>query len=543
MDSSWPYTIALLASGLISIALAGYGWKHRAIKGALSFTCLMLAAALYSIAYGAELASVTVEQMLLWIRLEYFGMVFLCPLWLVMVLNFVGKRTWLRGWIKLVLFIIPITTVVLVATNEWHHLHFAAASVDASGPFPLLHTVKGPWYWVNNGYFALCLAASTVLLLERYHHAAAVYRKSILVMLTAAAITWFSSLIYLAGLSPYGIDLTPFGTIISAPLLIVGLIRFRVLELIPVARELVFDHMGDGVIVLNAQRRIVDANAVASSLLAISASEMIGQEIHSLKDLASSITEVGFDAISSTGLFALPGLRSERSDGSQERRLEVRQTTIRDLDGELAGSMLFLRDVTARVLAEEPLRQSHGQLVHMATHDPLTGLANRTLFHERLTEAMAEAQSTGSGIAVLMLDLDGFKKVNDTLGHSAGDEVLKLVAKRLAATARTGDTISRFAGDEFLILIVGITSLDAVRSVADRLLRTINAPMKVDGHLLRISGSIGLALYPEQELVPEDLIRQADRAMYAAKRSRDRVCAMGEASSPTWSGGPSNARS
>lgn len=156
---------------------------------------------------------------------------------------------------------------------------------------------------------------------------------------------------------------------------------------------------------------------------------------------------------------------------------------------------------------------------HQATHDTLTGLANRTLFHDQLATALHQAARSGDAVAVCFLDLDGFKSVNDNLGHAAGDEVLTAAAERIRSSVRAGDVVARLSGDEFGVLLAGNPTPAHVLGIADKLVDAINRPFRVGGREIAIGVSIGIALAPDHGLDPEDLLNHADTAMYDAKRT------------------------
>jgi diguanylate cyclase (GGDEF)-like protein len=153
----------------------------------------------------------------------------------------------------------------------------------------------------------------------------------------------------------------------------------------------------------------------------------------------------------------------------------------------------------------------------MALHDPLTGLANRTLFYERLEHAMATHNRTGGALAVLFIDLDGFKTINDELGHSAGDTVLGQAADRLLHCARDSDTVARFGGDEFAILTELLAAPEHIEIIASRVVRAMQPPFDIDGRPAVISCSVGVALHRQGDQLADDLLHSADAAMYAAK--------------------------
>lgn len=154
---------------------------------------------------------------------------------------------------------------------------------------------------------------------------------------------------------------------------------------------------------------------------------------------------------------------------------------------------------------------------HSAYHDELTGLPNRSLLLDRLKQAMKQAARQHKHVALLLLDLDGFKSVNDGLGHSAGDELLKQVAARLTACIRGGDTACRYGGDEFVVMLPEIEGQESAAAVIEKIRAHLEAPYRIAGEVVRITASIGSAMYKAGEQHPSDLIKRADIAMYAAK--------------------------
>lgn len=180
--------------------------------------------------------------------------------------------------------------------------------------------------------------------------------------------------------------------------------------------------------------------------------------------------------------------------------------------GRLVGAVSSTIDIT------ELIEQEH-QLQHEAHYDRLTGLPNRTLFADRIGQAVSRSRRTGELLAVCLMDLDGFKAVNDTYGHDAGDQLLKEVARRLMATVRSDDTAARLGGDEFALLLGGVAHLEACEQMLNRLLAAMAAPFVIAGETVRISASIGVTLCPNDPAEPEQLMRHADQAMYRAKQA------------------------
>jgi diguanylate cyclase (GGDEF)-like protein/PAS domain S-box-containing protein len=174
------------------------------------------------------------------------------------------------------------------------------------------------------------------------------------------------------------------------------------------------------------------------------------------------------------------------------------------------GISVYLRDITQEKGAEQEIR-------FLAFYDKLTELPNRTLLSDRLNVAILRAKRTGQRGAVLFLDLDRFKNINDSLGHEAGDSVLKVVAKRLRTCVREPDTVARLGGDEFIILLDGFDHPDNIHSVSHRILSSVAEEIPFSGHLLRVTGSIGISFFPGDGETVEDLLKSADTAMYHGK--------------------------
>ncbi len=195
-----------------------------------------------------------------------------------------------------------------------------------------------------------------------------------------------------------------------------------------------------------------------------------------------------------------------RKDGS-EIGIDESTAPVENDAGEITGAVIAFHDIS-----------DDKHLLWQAGHDALTGLLNRVLLHDRLIHSMASVKRQGKMLAVLFIDLDGFKSVNDNLGHAAGDTLLKEVALRLKKAIRAEDTAARIGGDEFVVLQEA-SDKHEVQSSLDRIMSTINSPFLIDGMPVSVSPSIGVALYPENDAEPETLLRQADMAMYHAKQS------------------------
>jgi diguanylate cyclase (GGDEF)-like protein/PAS domain S-box-containing protein len=194
-----------------------------------------------------------------------------------------------------------------------------------------------------------------------------------------------------------------------------------------------------------------------------------------------------------------------------ERHLESEASLIRAADGKVAQVVMVSRDITER-------KEMEAYVLHQSFHDTLTGLPNRLLLEDRMKQATAHVGRQHAPAAVLFIDLDRFKDINDTLGHAAGDRLLQEVAERLGRCVREGDTVARLGGDEFVVLLAGMHDVENAALVADKIVRTVSEPCQIGGRELRVSPSVGIAIFPQDGRNMDELLRNADTAMYHAKQ-------------------------
>jgi diguanylate cyclase (GGDEF)-like protein/PAS domain S-box-containing protein len=201
----------------------------------------------------------------------------------------------------------------------------------------------------------------------------------------------------------------------------------------------------------------------------------------------------------------------------EKRTCELEASPLLADDGSLIGIVEASRDITERRRAEQRLRENEARLDYLAHHDALTRLPNRLLFHDRLQHAMAKAARSREQVAVLFIDLDRFKNINDSLGHEAGDRFLKGVADRLSGSIRRGDTVARLGGDEFVVVIERVKDIRAVAAVAEKIGHDLSQGISIGDHELFAGASIGIALFPDDGQDVDALMQCADTAMYRAK--------------------------
>ncbi|MDO3385271.1 EAL domain-containing protein [Gilvimarinus sp. SDUM040013] len=216
-------------------------------------------------------------------------------------------------------------------------------------------------------------------------------------------------------------------------------------------------------------------------------------------------------------------LELQHKDGSMHTYLMVK-FPLSDRNQEVFGVCTICTDVSDRKLAENALREQQSRLNYMAFHDSLTSLPNRSLFYDRINNGVARAQRSKHKLALMLLDVDRFKNINDSLGHDSGDLLLKAIATRLNEGVREMDTVARLGGDEFVVVLEGINDVEDVRFVANKLLAQLSRPMEISGHEISITASIGISVFPTDGENTDELLKNADIAMYKAKEAGKNNC-------------------
>ncbi len=488
--------ILLVTASALPAALALYVYRRRSGRVALLLVASLLAMSEWALAYGLELVAIGPVSEVFWARAKLLGALMLPPLWLSLTLYSTGRAGWLDRRIQAVLLILPVLMLVLAWAGPANGAAWRFAGPDA-------------WVIVACSYGLLLMGAA--VLVPSLVGTQSLYRKQSALLLLAALIPWTANALNLVERTR--LDLTPFAFSLSAGALAWAIWRYWLLDIVPVDRSYVVQGMDDGVIVLDPQNRVVDLNPAAERILGKASSEAVGSKISRLVSSRTGWLIDGYSEAAMSGRYSRDGkayVEVSSGESSDRRHYGLVLSPLGRVRNRRANRLLHLRDITARKLDED-------RLDRLASYDLLTNLPNRRLFYDRLNQAVARARRKKAKVAILFVDLDHFKHINDTLGHDVGDGLLKEVADRLAGCVRDIDTVSRLAGDEFVALLTDIAEVGDVAGAAQRIIDTLSGPYTVKDHELSVTPSMGIAVYPSDGQNGAVLLEKADIAMYRAK--------------------------
>ena len=487
-----------LVSALLIGCLAVYVARHGRVAGGAPLAVVLTAGALGYSAYAMELASTGMARQT-WGDLKYITVVVVTLAFLAFNLSYTGHSRWLNRR-RLALLGLPAGLVLVLlaapATHGWvrHYSHEQLhAAFGAAG--------LGPAGVVFACYSAALVAVSVAVTVVTLARISRLYHRQVAALAAAVALPWVFNLLFTFGIWPFArFDATAEAFLLAGAVLVWGVFRFRLADLAPLAIATVVSQMPEAVIVLDSYGRVVDLNPASEAMLSASRANAVGFPLNDLLGWPSEPSSLPPRAeISVTGELGA-------------RDYEVTVTPLAAHPGEPpAGHLVVLRDITERKAA-----QAH--LERFAHHDPLTGLPNRVLFDDRFELALSASRRRLQPLVVLYLDLDGFKRVNDTFGHEAGDGVLRECALRLLGALRAEDTVSRTGGDEFVVLLAHGPGTEGALGAASKVLACLTAPFAVAGTTVALTASIGVAMWPDHGSDQRALLRAADEAMYQGKR-------------------------
>lgn len=496
-----------LAASLLLIAAFLCGFSAYALifrrdsAISVSLAVFMLTLSLYSGGYAGELLSVHLSSMIVWSTFQYVGISFMPYLWIMLTARYVNAPFLSNRALRVLLILASFITLFGSLTDPWLHLKYATVDIVRDMSFPVLSFTRGPLYFFHIFYSFSSFITGTILLLHALLSSGRLYRRQLLLMIAGSSIPWVNYTLYLTGFGIPGLDTIPFGLFISALCFGAAIFSARLLDVVPVARGLVFDMIQDPVVVLDPRDRVADFNQAALRLFP-------GLENQDRANPADSFALSGDIRISIDSGVDCDFQTSIKVSG-EDREYSCRISVLRSLQGRAVARVMLLRDITesSRYLA---------RLQELATIDPLTGVFNRRHFMEQAVRMVSFLERKGGQLSLIIADLDHFKAINDTFGHLTGDEILKSVAQVFASGIRGGDIAARFGGEEFICLLSD-ADVEAAFMIAERIREKITQITTQDGASTSASFGVASSRISKGKDTVKNLISRADAAMYRAK--------------------------
>ncbi len=347
------YVLFSLISALLSSAALVYILHRRTAAGASSLAWLMLSITIWSFAYAMELTGAEKQIMRFWLRIEYLGIAFL-PLWGVrFALQYTGHDKWLTRRNMVALCVIPVITLGLNWTNEWHRLFYSEVHIDTSSGMAVLALTKGIWYWVHIANMYVTYLLMAFLILHMYWRRERLYRVQAVTVVIAMLPPIIGNVLYLTNLSPFpNLDLSPFAFNVTGILIIWGLFSYRLFDVVPVARDILIESMSDGVLVLDIANCVVDINPAAKRLMGVGTSSVIGQHVETLLPAWTEFPACCGDEE-----------KVQQKTIAEEdtiQHLDLRAVRLTDPQGDERGKLIILRDITP----EKQLETEREELIH-----------------------------------------------------------------------------------------------------------------------------------------------------------------------------------
>lgn len=496
-------SVYLFIAVFLTFLIAAYAFSRNHWLYLRFFSVFVLCISIYLLGYLLEINSATIEQMLFWNQIQYFVLPFIPAIWLILVLLYTKGAQVLR-WARFLL-LLPVVTFLVRISNNIHLLFYRDWVINTTESLSILHLKKGPWYFVNSTYILLTLGAATIILFLKYRGSMNKERSRLLLLIQASWIPYIGLLLIIYDYRAIGLDYAALLMPVAVLIIFIAIVRYDFLEIKALARETAFEYSSDGMILLDNNLTIIDHNQTVTELLSLlpMKSKDLTQTLEKQPELMATLQNTVTSVV-------------RLWHGQEERFIEIRTDLMHNFHGQVIGSLKTLRDVTEN-------NQLQKRMEYLATTDELSGLNNRRELMKLAQLEFNRASRYNHDFSLLMIDIDHFKKVNDSQGHGAGDAVIAQLGKLLKNSMRSSDIVGRFGGEEF-VLILPNTDLLRAKNVAENLRKTIKKKKFFYNNItINITISIGVSAFFQGAKNIDQLFEKADTALYKSK-SRGRNC-------------------
>lgn len=474
---------------------------------AMSLGTLSLSIQVYLLGYLMEINMSQLDQLVFWNQVQYFGIPFFPALWLLVSILYTerDKKLTRTGWF--LIFIVPCLTFIARLTNSLHGLYYTDMQVKTTNGVTLMFLSKGPWYVVQMLYVLVALVMCSWFYYKRFRSSEGYDRKPFRLLLIASILPYLSLILVALNMGGTGIDFT---AVILPPcvyLINIALTRYNFMEIKALARERVFINSELGFVILDKNDFVVDYNNTSLKLFKWLDIDLKHISLNALlKDHPTFLNDI----------MTLREFTLTANDQGQRKFIDLH---IQNIQGhnQVAGRLMTLSDVTEK----EQLRE---RLVSMANTDVLSGLSTRRHFNECASEIFSRAKRYNETFSVLMMDIDYFKRINDSYGHQAGDEVIRRFANLLLSTFRDSDIVGRMGGEEFAVIMLNSSRETAFQKSEEFRQIVEHTKMTFESQEFHITVSIGLVEMTPSTASFDTLLNKADHLLYEAKeKGRNRT--------------------
>jgi diguanylate cyclase (GGDEF)-like protein/PAS domain S-box-containing protein len=535
MSLQWIiFASVLIINAVIAVTIAALLSRKRTVPGLTSMRWLLIALAVWAFCYGMITISPTLEAKHFWLKLENIGITTHSAFWFIFTLQFTHLDRFIPRPLLFALGIIPLVSLTLLFSEKWFDLYYTGAHIASPEGGPLI-IERGFWYMPQLIQTYLLNGLGTGILFWRFIQVRNIYRRQTVLLLGAVLFPWIANGFYqytLSNAAPdtVSIDPAPIFFTFTAVLISTAVFGLRLFDLMPIARHTVMEYIPQMVFVVDSYDRLLDANTTAQKWLGKSLDEIIGRDPLDVFRAWPQLINRFFLTERTREEIEIPA--------DPPRTLEIIINPLYNLFDQLEGRVIVAYDITERKQLENKLTHTNvelqkkldeiealrAELHEQAIRDPLTGAFNRRFFSEALDQEAARAIRDNSPFSIIILDVDRFKKFNDTYGHKCGDLVLQSLANFLHENTRRGDIVCRYGGEEFVILMPD-SDIDAAYQRAETLRSRFDAmSLAYENIYLRATFSAGVASYPSSAKTSEGVLHAADQALYLSKSGgRNRV--------------------
>lgn len=559
-----PYFAISCLTAILSGCVAFTAWIRRASAPATRpFTGLMVAITAQAISAAISAAATSPTSIIAWTTLTTVLSSAITALFFTFSLHFTGRRRWLTRWRRAGIWALPVFNIAFVLTNSWHRLVWTSFTPVENSHVLTFHHGVG-YLWLAAWFYVYVLTGG-LLVARTALSQNALYRQQAKVVVISTIPPLMCGTLHVLEYVPPGVTLLPMSFLGTGLIYFRTLFRFRLFDLRPVARDTLIETMPDSVLVLDDRGRVIDMNPAACQFVS-------GRSAHAAANgLSDKLSSSSVEVLACLGqpvaavLSQWPALVGHcqynlhlpRNNevlvtlaGPPKKHLNLRFNTLKEASVSAAhgaahsaaygatGKLVIIRDVTAEYQNQVELEQSNlmlkqrlakieslqAQLKEQAIRDGLTGLFNRRYFEEALLAEFAKARRAKTPLAVILVDIDHFKRVNDTYGHQAGDRALQVFAKLMRDHVRTSDIACRYGGEEFIVALPGMTLEEGYQRAEKLRIAFKETTIQYENETIQATISGGVGAFPEYEGSQDGLISLVDKALYGAKRNgRDRI--------------------